>query len=253
MEIKVKNIEFFENFISSIIKLGVPACKFEINKDGCEVSALNDSTVMRAFYSTNAISSDKDVSFCFTKLSSLLSSLGLVEEFDLAKTKQKDFIMDYDGTFIKYSGVSKFKFSTVREDVIERSISPKLSAVITPVFGCTLSNVLMKKINSLSFVSASAETKVYFYKDKDLIFAEIDDKQSKMSDSATIPVTNDLFGDWNLPLVTKLDSFRLWNLLQCESIKFSFTDKNVLEIINESNDKDGNFIKIRIITSLLKG
>lgn len=251
MKILISNIDLFERLLHSINKL-VPACKFEITKDKCEICGYNDSTVIRAFFETDIIkSSDECFSFCISKLANFYKSVQLISEFN-NKKDEKSIILDYDGTFIKYSNNTKFKFSTVKEETVEKYISPRLKVSLDKIYGCTINNILIKKLASLSCISNDEKVKVYLYKENDSIFGEIDNKQLRISDSVAIPITKDFYGNWDSIIITSLDSFRMFNILDTESIKLHMTDKKALYIENQLTDKNNNYIKVILISSVLK-
>lgn len=247
MKIYIKDIKLFEKLLHSVNRL-VPSCKFEIDKDKAEIRGFNDSTVIRAFYETNIITSDEASSFCIAKLANFYKSIQLISEFGDNDTIE----LNYDGTFIKYSSNTKFKFSTVKEETVEKYISPRLKVTLDKIYGCTLTQPLMKKLSSLSCISNDDKIKVYIYKENDAIMGEIDNKQLRISDSIAIPITKDFYGPWDNIIIVTLDSFRLFNLLDTDSIKFHMTDKKALLIENEIVDKSGNYVKVNLISSILK-
>jgi hypothetical protein len=249
MKILIKDINLFENFMRSIIKL-LPACKFQISKDKCEIYGFNENLVLRAEYETNVlVSPEGDATFCLSKLSNFYKSIQLISEFN--KGDNKEVELDYDGTFIKHKSSTKFKFSTVKEETIEKSITKKLTATLVNEYGCTINNVLIKKLTSLSCISNNERIKVYLYKEGNSIFGEIDDKQLRISDSVSIPISNNFYGDWGSLIILNLEAFRNFNLLDAPEIILNMTDKKALLITNEIVEGD-KFVKIKVIASPLK-
>lgn len=243
-KINVTDLENFNRFINSISKL-VTSCKFVIDSKKCEVSAVDENKKFRVFFETDSILSDTKVEFCLSEISKLCSSISTLREF---KTdKDNTTILEYDGTNIKLNDGIKFSLKTIKEEVIKRLITEKLKIELDEVYGFTLDNKMMKKLCSMSFISGSSDThKIYIYKNDNKIIGEVDDKKSSIRDSIGIPISTDFFGSWEQPLITKVDTFRLWNLLDCPFIKISYTKQGACLILNEMV-KNTSYIKIKII------
>lgn len=244
--INIVNASVFENFVSSILKL-VPSCKFEINKEECTVMCVDENGISRAFLKTNSVFSDQPTCFCLNEVQKFAKCIATASEY------QKDGALKliFDDTFIKLSSGIKFRLKTVKEDVIEKYISKPLKSELTPIFGCTLPSVSIKKLCSVSMISSSETPKVYLSKINDNIFGEIDDKKLVIADSIGIPLTKDIFGSWTSTITLKLDTFRLLNLIDCDKIKIALTEQKVLQVENEKTI-NSFFIKAKMITAVFK-
>jgi len=245
----IQDIIVFQDFVASIFKL-IPACKFEINKDGCNVNGINDSRTVRAFFKTNSIISNEPVSFCIDDISKLNTCLNTLVSFN--ENASGKYELDFDNTFISCSTDIKFKLRLIKEDVIAQYVSNSLTTTLENTFGCKINTQLMKKLCSISSINSSDNPKVYITKVDDKIFAEVDDKEVRITNSIGIPLSNDFYGSWDgQVLIIKLDMFRLWNLVNADVIDINMTNKGVLSIINQKT-KDSSFININIISSVLK-
>jgi hypothetical protein len=244
----VKDLDLFDSYLNSISKL-VDSCKFTINSEECTVMAVDEKKIFRAFFKTNSLVSDTPVEFCLGELMKFCRSISTLRDF---KGEDNTVELQFDGNFLKLKDKIKFSLKTIKEEVITRFIGSEIKATLEPVFGFTVNNVLMKKLNSMSFISRDEDShRVYLYKEDDKIIGEIDNKNATIRDSIAIPITSDFYGEWSAPIVTKLDYFRLWNLLNAKEIKVDVVKQGVCIIVNEIAKSDF-YVKIKIVSPVIK-
>jgi hypothetical protein len=226
--VKIKDIKLFQQFLQAVGKISL-ACKFEIDKNGITVGSYNDARTIKSFINSNSVTCDKKIEFCLGEIQKLLKCLQTLRDIN-QKTNEIDMI--YTGTFFKYDGDIDFKLHTVKEEVIEKYISPPSKVELKVENSCTISSNLIKRVISLESINSSENTKVYISKKKDKIFVDVDDKSASITDSVGIPVSTDFTGDWIGVFPVKMDYFRNFNILNSESIKVDIMDKKVIEVTN---------------------
>jgi len=251
-KIIIKNVKYLDRFLKSITKF-VPSCKFDIDADKCSVRSQNVSA--RAFFTTNVITSESEISFCLSDLTKLYQSIKTLADF---KEDDSDCVINYDGTFLRMKDIVSFKLTTVKEDVVRDTVTSDIKTQLKPVFGFKLRNAIMNKMNSMQFMSQDSTPKVYIYKQKikgkDVIIGEIDNKVQQLVDSISIPLSNSFFGEWETSIITDLDSFGLWNPLTADDINVSFvTNGTAKAIISLSEIKEDDvYVKAKVLSSVLK-
>lgn len=284
MNIKIEDLQYFEELLTSISKI-TGACKFSVDSTGCEVKVKSETEAVRAFFKSKALVSEEPISFCLSDIKKLNRSIKIVADTRKSKMeayvnkklkayekgddkinkkeltikfqhefrkKEKPSILIYDHPYIRFSkdGV-KFKFSTIKEDVIEYTKPTSLTRELTDDYGFTISAKMVSRVAEISSITVLDKPKVYIYKEKhesgEYIVAEVDDKTQKLSDSIGIPVTRDFFGDWYGHICLILDAFKLFNLIPSEEIKVAMTKEKAISV-KSSNE----FNSVHIITQGLK-
>jgi len=251
IKISIENIEYFDKFLHSILKF-TNMCKFEIDSKKCIVRSKN--LIARSFFTSNVIKTDTEddsvLSFCIGELQHLCKSIRTLKEFS---THNKATLI-YDKPFIKLNDVIKFKLSTIDESKIESTLTEDIRTELTSLYSCQISSVMMRKLASMSFMADECP-KVYLYKENDKIMGEIDDKAQDLSNSITIPLTGKYTGDWENILITDLDSFRLWNILDSSDVNVSYEVNGPIKVIlinSEDKTPDGIYVKVKMLSSVLK-
>ncbi len=284
MNIKIEDLQYFEELLTSISKI-TGACKFSVDSTGCEVKVKSETEAVRAFFKSKALVSEEPISFCLSDIKKLNRSIKIVADTRKSKMesyvnkklkayekgddkinkkeltikfqhefrkKEKPSILIYDHPYIRFSkdGV-KFKFSTIKEDVIEYTKPTSLTRELTDDYGFTISAKMVSRVAEISSITVLDKPKVYIYKEKhesgEYIVAEVDDKTQKLSDSIGIPVTREFFGDWYGHICLILDAFKLFNLIPSEEIKVAMTKEKAISV-KSSNE----FNSVHIITQGLK-
>lgn len=247
-KLTVKNISLFSNFLGAICKL-VNSCKFIIDENECTVMSVDESKVFRVYFKTNSIVSDEKVEFCLGELNKFNRSISTLKDF---KGDDNTSEITFDGNFLKSKDKVKFSLKLIKEEVIKRLIATEMKMKLETTHGFTLSNVLMKKFCSMTFITIDENShKVYLYKENDAIVGELNNKAANICDSISIPISNDYFGEWSTPILTKLDTFRLWNLLDAPEIKINIVKQGAYIIHNEVC-KDDLYVKIKIVCPMAK-
>jgi hypothetical protein len=161
----------------------------------------------------------------------------------------------FDGEFLSLKDKMKFKLKSCKESVVKANIGEDMKRKLVPGFGMKLQNAMMKKLCTMSFISSSDESKdqkIYFYKEGEQIVGEIDNKKQKIRDSIGIPVTSDYFGDWTVPVICKLDNFRMWNPLNVDVVNVAILEGGKAAVILNDAKTGDKFVKIKIINTVLK-
>lgn len=248
--IKIKNVDYLDKFLNSILRF-VGACKFDIDSDRCIVRSKN--LVARAFFTTNVMTSEEPVSFCLGELQYLCKSIRALKEFK--ETEDRSCVLDYNHPFLKLKDVVKFKLSTIHESKVEEWMSDDIRTELTPTYGCKLTNVMMRKLAQMSFM-ADESPKVYVYQQDDVIIGEIDDKTQDLGNSISIPLTSNIIGDWTGAIITDLDSFRMWNLLDADEIVVTEVVNGpiraIMTLAEDKNVDEDIYVKVKILSTVLK-
>ncbi len=249
-KIKIKNVDYLDKFLNSILRF-VGACKFDIDSERCIVRSQN--MVARAFFTTNVMTAEEPISFCIGELQYLCKSIKTLKEFK--ESDDRSCVLNYNDPFIQLKDIVKFKISTIHESKVEEWLTVDLVAELTSTCGCKLTNVMMKKLASMSFM-ADESPKVYVYKEDDKIIGEIDDRTQDLVNSISIPLSTDITGVWTTPIITDLDSFRMWNLLDAKSIDVSRVVSGkrqaILVLAEDVNTKEDVYVKVKILGTELK-
>jgi hypothetical protein len=247
MNLVVNNPEHFTEFLTAIIKI-IPSHKFDINSDGCTIRSVNEYATVRGFFKTQSITSDSDVSFCLSDTTKLLRIFQYIKDLNKPESLTSPVTLEYDNTFLRYNkNGMKFKFSTIKDQVIEKFITNDLTTQLTDVYGLNINSDIIKKILSMSSITSTEDPKLYLYKEGEVIVGEVDDKTNRLTDSIAIPISKNYFGDWNTPISIKLDIFRLFGIIHSDEIKVALTDKKVLEVNSTSSA-----VQMRLIANILK-
>jgi len=209
---------------------------------------INESNTIRAYLSTNSVNSDTDFDFCLIDVQKLYRCVQTIYDFE---PEDKTLTMNYTGTFLRFESGSKFKLTTVKEEAIQRYLTTPVKAQLDLIYGCTVDAELIKKLNSLEAISSSEHPKIYFAKENNKIVAEIDDKDNVLGDSIGIPISEDISGEWTDIIKVKMEAFRAFNVLGCDTVKFHMTNMKVLEVLNKKEKGEHN-ITARLLVSVLK-
>jgi len=255
--IKIKNMEFFHKFVSAIMKF-VPSCKFSIDSEKCIVMSASKESASRAFFTTNVVTCDEEISFCIGEMNKLLKSLNTYKDFNKDK-KDEEVSLTFDGAFLQLKGNVSFKIRNISEDVIKNTLTVALKTKFKPLCYFEIDKAMSKKLLSMSFISLDSqhEPKIYMYKEKDLIVAEVNDRTKMGLDSITIPISSVHKGEWSKPIIVNFSKFKTWNLLDASNVKVSYvTDKDTSKIhailtLCKIEEK-GFYVKSKILTSMLK-
>ena len=220
--IKIKDIRIFKDFLKSIIS---PSCKFIFNKDNCTVNTNQDKT-MRLFYSTDCAYTESEtaIEFCVGEVRKFLECIEAVSDY----SNSTEIEIQYNTTTISYSGIVKFNLRLIDEKAIEPFIAKSINKTsdIKMVFGCKIKSNDYKKLCGFRLMSSNNQTKVYLYKDGELIKGEINDNTMKNSDKIAIPVSVDFSGNWFTPIVMSIDAFKSLALLTSEDIDINAISVN---------------------------
>ena len=250
MNITIKNVDTFSLFLSSLLKI-VPGCKFIITPKGTKVKIRTDNKSIRGILQTDCIFSDEQMEFCFSDLSKFFKSISLIKDVENSKSVK----IVYDEPFIRYKGKVTFKLKTVKEERVEKYIYENLDAskLVTQYSISTDHNRIKKILKSVNIIDDS-DARVYFVKTDKCMVCEIDNKKNKLSDSVGIPLCDidKIKGDVDNVVITSLDNFRCFGILPSENINIILTQQKIL-VVSASIKNNGNYIAMKLYSSILKG
>lgn len=235
----------FSDFLKSITSIS-QCQEFKLSPDGCRVGTVNDMSSLRAYIETSIISSDREVTIPLKETYKLSKAVSRI--YDLNDKDLKDQEMEFDGTFLRYnSGGYKFNFSTISRKVISKYIADDLKNEMVSDYGFKIDRKTFRNILTTSQICADDGTKVYFYKEDGKILVDIDDKATDNSDSISMPISEDFYGEWHSPFQCKLDVFRMFNVINSEEVNICATTSRVIQVTASTSDID-----LKLITGITK-
>lgn len=254
MKLAVKNVKGFELFLKSIIKI-IPSmdegCKFTVTNKETKVNILNGSRSVRAFFTTDALTtvSDKKIEFCFKNIATLIKSISLISNIE----DEDEVELDFTGTFLKYENSVKFKLKTCKDDDVRMYMTEERKTKLDPVFSFETSPLQIKRVLDNVNICGNTDAKLYLSKNEnDEVLAEVDDKTSEYSNSVGIPISDEIDGDINEVICIFLDNFALFNIVPSDEISVTYNKQKVL-VVESEMDYDDITIKMDMITSTAKG
>jgi len=249
-KIHVKDVEVFETLVGSLLRI-VPSCKFIIDDSGIKVRLITESKGLRGFFKSDSVTCDKKIELSFGDLSKFYKSLALISNIEDSTSCE----LDYDNTFVSYHNRVKFKLKTIKEDVIERFISPTdITTKFDNQYTMTTSEENIKKVLQCVNIVDDSDSKIYFIKSENGILCEIDNKLNKMSDSIGLPICDNkhISGEVQSVVQLTLENFRAFGILSSDNIKISITQQKV--IVVQSGIQINNYkLGMRLYCSILKG
>jgi len=254
--IKIQNFDLFENTLKSLNKI-IKECKFIVNENGLTIYSQNNFA--RSEVKTNSITSDNIVEFCLNDISILLKLLRTLRNENSNKSDFLNIKFIYDQPFIKFeSKKTKLRLATVKEDIIQNSISREVKAELTPVFEFNTSSNLIKNIESHSYIFQDIESaRIYLTindnMEKNILYANIGNKNNDFSNFITLKLGDIIFGSLDRDIVIDFDRLGLFNIIDMDNIKIKLMDKNVLvSEINILDKKTNTYLHIKLYNSLRK-
>lgn len=238
--ITINDIKECITFFTSVNKCS-ESCEVNIYPKVTKINAVNEGATFRAYFETETMTSDENVSFCVSDIKKLVKCLQTVKD----SGKLQTVLMVKNGTMTHDNNGVTFKLKGVKRDVIMRYISQPMKDEPKIAFGFTLNDDMMKKMVALNSINNSA--KVYFSLKNNNVIGEIDDKADELTDSIGFPVSADYFGDWSYPMKLKLDNFRYFNLMNADSFKIGATEQKYIVV-----DSIGEKSRVKIICGVLK-
>ena len=247
-KITIKSLENFLIFLSTISKI-VPAVKFNIDQNKTIVNAQNESKTIRLNGETDCMVSDKPMSFAFNDIIKLHNTFSIIKDVDT----NPDIKLDFNGTFISYKGLTKFKLKCVKEDIMIMYISSPLKTTLENIFTFEINPTDYKSSLKMgNILSGCDDIKIYLIQENDRILAEFDDKSNKFSDSVTYPLSNKVTGNIDKPIIVSQDVYRIFGVIPSSNVEVNLTNKNVLQV-NTKREDEKSYIDLNIICSILKG
>lgn len=248
MKLLIHNLSLVNQFLSSVVNIA-PDGKFILTPTECNIKVLSEGGTLRAFFTTDALTSESPVEFSFKDINKLYRTLTLIPD-DLTNIE-----LEFDGTFLKFNNCNKFKLTTVKTEIIAKYVTDDLKTELIPVYSFDTTPQLIDSVIRYANVINETDTKIYFScTENNNIMAEIDNKSNSLSSSIGYIVSCDksLKGDINKVISVNIMNFKLFGVLPADKIKITYTDKNVIQIDSILKNKD-NYIKLLLISSTLKG
>lgn len=244
MKIKINDISNFDELIKAVTKL-VPDAQFEVNAEGVKIKVINESQTIRAYFTSDCMTSTEEVTFCFKDLQNLKKSVDLISSIE----DETECILDFNKTFLSYSEDVKFKLKVVKSDIIEQYITKDITTELKEVFKFTTEPMQIKQVLQCANIVNDSDSKVYFSESDGKVICEVDDKTNTMANSVGIPISEDLAGDIENPIAMTIDNFQSVAILPGDDIELTYTDKNVFEVRCNYDDA----IDLYMIATTLKG
>jgi hypothetical protein len=255
-KIYIKNFSILEQTLGAILKI-VPSIKLIVNETGLTIHSCNAYARCSVF--TNSVTSDEEISLCIKDASMLVKTLSVIKDEDCKKNKDVLGVIEatYDGTFIYINTKSiKTKIITVKEEVIQNTISKAVTTVLTPIVEFKTSSDSIKKVLGNSFMFSDAENiRVYLNQHDDLqqncIYAEVTNKTNRLSNNITVKLGDITLGKVAEDIILDFERLSVFNLFKNDSIIIQLMDKPFL-VANLSISKGDIYAKFTIYNSLRK-
>jgi hypothetical protein len=251
------NINNFDMFVESMKALSsaVEGIKVIVGKEQAKV--LSKNPVSRLKMTTNAISSEEEVSFCIGDLISFVKVLQIAQ----SKLEDNDKIsLELGDGFIKVSSKPfKSKFSLVKEEVILNYVDKEFNSVIEEKCKISTSAENIKELRRSSFIFSDQNVaRVYLFADEDnksKLKAELNNRSNPYSNAITVDFGKIQSGSLEKDVVlnfNRLDMFTLFD--QIDDIEMIVPDIQALTSTQKITSKDGEvFVKIWVLSSILEG
>jgi hypothetical protein len=252
--IYIKDFTIFEQTLSAVLKL-VPSIKLVFNSVGLTIHACN--SYARCSVSTNSASSDEEISICIKEGASLTKTLSLIKTDEGKNSTCSNIDVKYDGTFIYLKTKSiKTKIITVKEEVIQNTISKAVTTTLTPIFEFKTTSDDIKKVLNNGYLFTDVENiRVYLNQHDDMlqncIYAEVTNKTNRLSNNITTKFGDITLGKLTEDLIIDFERLSAFNLFKSDAIVIQLMDKPFL-VSNLSIIKNDVFSKITIYNSLRK-
>lgn len=254
--IYIKDFSIFEQTLLALLKI-VPSAKFIINETGLTIHSCNAYARCSVF--TNSVTSDIELNISIKDISTVAKTLSLIKDEDGKKNKDVTGVVNatYDGTFIYINTKNiKTKIITVKEEVIQNTISKAVTTVLTPVLEFKTTSDNIKKVLSNSFMFNDVENiRVYLNKHADLqqncIYAEVTNKTNRLSNNITVKLGDITLGDIKEDIILDFERLTVFNLFKNDSIVIKLMDKPFL-VADLSISKNDIFSKFTLYNSIRK-
>lgn len=253
--IQISDFNLFNNVAKSLAKFA-EAAKFTVDQNGLTVYSKNDWA--RCEITTNSITTKNKVEFNIGNLQTFVKILQTVVDVHENDFSDLKFLVDMPA--IKFES-KKFKtklMTCTESDTIEKWISKKLEAQLTPVFEFTTTSDIIKRLNNHSFIFTNPESlRIYLNIDKtmenNVLYATLGNNSNDLNNSLTMKfglVTYGSLGDRQLTL--DYNRLNLFNVIPSSDIKIQLMDKNVLLSTVKIQGKNDTFFNMNLYNSLRK-
>lgn len=246
MQITIKNITEFCNFLSAAVKIS-DGHKFIINRNNIIIRSVNSDKTIRAELQFNLIEADTPFTFCMMETSRFLNTLKMCIP---AKNEVLALTLVYDGEMITHNSKKfKFKFGTASPAVVNKWVDENIDlSKFTMTASADVKSDDLKRIITAYGIINSESAKVYLSKQDEIIMADVTDSATRLSNAITIPLTESYDGMWVTPYCCKFASFRMFNIYGLDSITLTVYNSAAI------NAKSGNDAYTASLNcSLIKG
>jgi hypothetical protein len=150
----------------------------------------------------------------------------------------------------------KTKIITVKEEVIQNTISKAVTTTLTPIFEFKTSSDDIKKVLNNGYLFTDVENiRVYLNQHDDMlqncIYAEVTNKTNRLSNNIMTKFGDITLGKLTEDLIIDFERLSAFNLFKSDAIVIQLMDKPFL-VSNLSIIKNDVFSKITIYNSLRK-
>lgn len=259
-QISINDFNLFHETIKATSKV-VESAKISIDQNGLAVYGAH-GTIVRCEIITNSVYSQNPVSFSIKDLKTLEKVLSTVKEIHKDDFTDLKFILDLPS--VKFQSKKfKTKIQCCTDDIIEKWISKKIEATLTPVFEFTTTSDLIKRINSHSYIFSDSESLRIYLETKDdmennSLFASIGNRQNNLNNEMTLKFGAVTYGKLEddehneIKLTLDLERLNLFNCVQSNDIKVSLMKPKCIVSKTHLIGKNNSFFDFTTYMTLLK-
>jgi hypothetical protein len=255
MKIMVSDIPALLEFLGSTGKF-VPGCQFVVTPEKMLVRAISENRKIRMFMETNAARgvTPDEITFSYADISRLVKVFHLVHSIE--KTNVMEF--DYDGMFLSYENLAKFKLLTVKNEhseKIDKYITTPVKTEIVPLFSFKTSSDRIKLVLQQTGMITSNDAKVYIIRKNNMMVCELEDKTNPASDCIGIPISVEMTGSIDRIIILTYETFKTFNIISSDDIVVNYcTDASGQGFVDVQSRhvNDKTYINTRILSHLAK-
>jgi len=254
IQINLNDFNLFYDTVKTLSKMS-NGIKFSVNNCGLTVYAKNDHS--KCELTSNAITTDSEISFCIGDIGMMLKILTTVKtiyEGDFSGVR-----LYFDTPFIRIESKKfKTKISTAEEDTIMDSVGNKVRTQLTPQMEFTTSSNLIKAINSHSFIfSDPTAARIYIDTDAEMennmVFAKLGNEENDLANSIKMELGMLNYGSiGERKIIIKFDRLNTLNIVPSEEIKVQLAkERPVLMSTIRKDGVNGTFFNLNMYIFLL--
>lgn len=255
-KIEIIDFDLFVEMMKTTAKI-VDSAKLIISPNGVEIYGAHGN-IGRCEFTSNAIRSVENIEFAIDKLAMFNKILLTIK--DEHESDYSGLNFTYEQPFMKFESKKiKLKYHSINEDKIIQWISKKVTTSMTSVFDFMTTPTHIKKILGHSYLFTDPKAmKVYLETKPDMeqntIYGTIGNKQTEIGNEITLKFGLVTYGA--IPegrfITIDLERIQLLSAIQCNEIKISLMDKNVLTTSSKQLGKNNSYFNIDLYLSMTK-